>query len=433
MTPIWDWGLSDPAGRRSAGLLGPGVPVLGSLACTRERARSRAGFLRTRYKSKQLVLTRVSGRFSVRTSRRGIPVNSGVRGVPRNASEVFFLGARSEVDRPLHAFDPVVGSHEGPEVDHVVDVVGCCDLESITGLSERGSLSKVLGRFGKAKADSLGMSRYLAFVDEPKLAVALASCANWMQLREKSYREGVEPKVSVHAMHNCGRHLLCSVCAIRRGARLLRRYVEAFHREWTNDPSLEWFKVNFTVRNGPDLWERMRHLQRSLAKYQQRRNVARQHGEILKAAGGVSGFEVKRGSGSGLWHPHVHAIWGCHGEPDRWKLSDEWQSITGDSQNVFVERLYPDAKGSYVGGFAEVLKYAVKFSELSRPDRLHAFRELRRMRLVSSFGCFYGVAKEDEADGSPLTDADADYLVVMYRYLKGSGFVREAVLPVGAE
>ena len=55
----------------------------------------------------------------------------------------------------------------------------------------------------------------------------------------------------------------------------------------------------------------------------------RQHVEFAKAVGGVHSIEVKRGKGSGLWHPHVHMIWLCHEAPDQAKLRQEWEGWAG--------------------------------------------------------------------------------------------------------
>ena len=40
-------------------------------------------------------------------------------------------------------------------------------------------------------------------------------------------------------------------------------------------------------------------------------------------------FEVKRGKGSGLWHPHVHMVWLCEQKPDARQLSKNGWKLQG--------------------------------------------------------------------------------------------------------
>ena len=53
-------------------------------------------------------------------------------------------------------------------------------------------------------------------------------------------------------------------------------------------------------------------------------------------------YEIKRGQGSGLWHPHLHMIAGREVEPDAEMLSREWHEITGDSFIVDVRPISQD-------------------------------------------------------------------------------------------
>ena len=177
--------------------------------------------------------------------------------------------------------------------------------------------------------------------------------------------------------------------------------------------------VTLTVKDGENLLERFTHLRKALKKYQeQRRNALKgqKQVEYAKALGGVLSIEIKRGKGSGLWHPHVHMIWLCNEPPLASQLSKEWLELTGDSYIVDVREFYGE---SVVDGFLEVFKYALKFSDMELADNWEAFQTLKAKRLVDNFGLFRGIQVPDD-----LTDDDIDdeYILLLYRFVRGSGY-----------
>jgi hypothetical protein len=175
--------------------------------------------------------------------------------------------------------------------------------------------------------------------------------------------------------------------------------------------------VTLTLKDGPDLAERFAHIQKSMKLLRKRRAIARTRSEAKKAAGAVWSFEVKRGKGSGLWHPHLHAVWLCEVPPDPAALSAEWHQITGDSYIVDVR---PIDTSDPLNGFLEVFKYAVKFSDQPEADTWHCFETLKGKRLVASFGEFYGIPEPDDLIDDPLEGEP--YVDYFYRYLPGFGY-----------
>lgn len=257
--------------------------------------------------------------------------------------------------------------------------------ESLGGESREAfgtdGLADRLRRYGTAKANALAFVRYLAECGEGKLADALRGCGNQLVFRDY-FTVG---QVRLAHMCTCKKHLICPLCAIRRGAKSVRVYAAKVAELVAADAALVPYLVTFTVRNGPDLAERFAHLSGHLRAYHKRRTGSRQRGEVRKAAAAVWSFEfTNRGRG---WHPHVHAIWLCREAPDMHRLRDEWKSITGDSFMVDVRPV----QGDPVDAFLEVFKYAVKFSELDDGRRLAAYRTLKGRRLQGSFGAFRGL------------------------------------------
>ena len=274
-----------------------------------------------------------------------------------------------------------------------------------------------VNRYGKARSRALDIAEYIDGSDQAqslaKQLKRLQSCGDYLAFRHY----WTVDEVKLHGARLCCQHLLCPLCAIRRGSKALKAYLDRWEIIRAEKPALRPFLVTLTVKDGPDLAERFEHLKRSQHELWKRKH--RQRGSVLDGvAGAVWSYEVKRGNGSGLWHPHLHMIALAEFQPDQVELAREWQAITGDS---FIVDVRPISSDDPASGFIEVFKYAVKFGDQPHADTLHAFQTLRGKRLLASSGCFRGVV---EPEGL-LDDCEAleglPFVTLFYRYL-GRGY-----------
>jgi plasmid rolling circle replication initiator protein Rep len=237
---------------------------------------------------------------------------------------------------------------------------------------------------------------------------------------------------------------LCACCARLRAARLVRDYgrkaSSIFRR---GGGRFKPVHVVLTVRNGEDLGGRFEMLRSSWAKLlQQRRNHAKGHRVITsvfsESLGGVGSVEIKRGSGSGLWHPHLHAVLIVRSSDVaadlQQQLKQEWEAATGgDSFNVHVGEVHAIERGQVPtadamrGAFAEVFKYATKGSQMTPADSYEAWMLLRGRKLIQSFGRLFGV-REPAVLGDVREDVEFELSERVYVETPG-GYV----LQVGAE
>jgi hypothetical protein len=110
--------------------------------------------------------------------------------------------------------------------------------------------------------------------------------------------------------------------------------------------------ITLTVKNGPSLAERDKHLREAWHVLKRR---------VIWARGVSTGFvfwETTRNLVTGEWHPHLHIIadgWISHED-----LRAEWLDITGDSSIVYVKQV----AGS-VEDVREVCKYPVKSDDIA--------------------------------------------------------------------
>lgn len=288
--------------------------------------------------------------------------------------------------------------------------------EISTGLDEAMLLGERIARYGKAHSRTLSMLEHLRgapSTEAIKTAASLATCGNYLHFREY-FTVG---KVRLHNATFCKQHLVCPLCAIRRGAKALGAYLTRWQVIQEQRPELRPYLVTLTVKNGDDLEERQAHLTKSLRKLMTHRrnfNAGVQRApwtELCKALGGVYTLELtNKGKG---WHPHCHMIVLGASQIDQQALSAEWHRITGDSMVVDVRPILGDPSE----GFMEVFKYAVKFSDLSLEDNWHAAQVLKGKRLLNSFGLFRGVEVPESLLDEPLDSLP--FWDRFYRFMEG--------------
>ena len=283
-------------------------------------------------------------------------------------------------------------------------------LAGETGVQGIEALPKKIDRYGKAKKGALDVANYMATIpDHQPMARKVQLCGEYLVFRHYYTID----KVRLHGASLCRKHLLCPLCAIRRGAKSLKAYLGKFELIQAQKPQLKAFLVTLTVKDGDDLEERFKHLHKSQKELWKRRS--REYSTVLdNVEGAVWSYEIKRGANSGKWHPHLHMIALSESMPDQKVLSAEWHNITGDS---FIVDVRPISQDDPASGFVEVFKYAVKFSNQPPEDTVHAWRTLSTKRLLGSAGCFRGV----EVPEGLLDDSEGfeglPYIELFYRYL----------------
>jgi len=292
------------------------------------------------------------------------------------------------------------------------------------GQSYLENTTKKIDRYSRARERAVGIIPHLEQefqkTGSPYLDAvrdSLIECGNYLGFR--NYYTVKQMRL-VNA-NFCKRHLFCPVCAIRRASKSLSSYLERYKAIRLENPSLTPYMVTLTVKNGEDLDERYNHLAKSVVKITRNRTRAlssktsRHVSEFAKIQGAIGSYEfTNKGNG---WHPHVHiiALLPEGVTIDQYQLSQEWLKITGDSYIVDVRPI--DNQDDPVKGFVEVFKYALKFSDLSYEQQIHAALTLTKRRLLFSFGLFRGVKVPESLTDEPLEDLP--YIDMLYRFIDG--------------
>lgn len=298
---------------------------------------------------------------------------------------------------------------DNPEIENPAQL-------ELDGVSEGiEALPKRIDKYGKAKKSALDVVDYMVRLPEHQATTErLSKCGDYLVFRHY----WTVDKVRLHGARLCGKSLLCQLCAIRRGSKALKAYADRWEVIHAEKPHLLPFLVTLTVKDGPDLKERFKHLYKSQRQLWMQKNRGR--GSPLDGIeGAVWSYEIKRGSGSGLWHPHLHMIALAETAPDAFDLAKEWKNITGDS---FIVHVTPIDQEDVISGFMEVFKYAVKFSDQPPADTVHAWLTLATKRLLGSSGCFRGVVVPESLLDDPEGLGELPYITLFYRYLRGAGY-----------
>lgn len=291
----------------------------------------------------------------------------------------------------------------------------CLAAESDQGACGACALPLKIARYSRARSLTSKHAIFARSAGFHKEATKLENCSEYLLF----HHYYTVDQVRLFAARFCKKHLLCPMCAIRRGSKMLSAYLKRYEVVSASDPALKPYLVTLTVKNGPDLAERFLHLRRSMRILSQaRRDVfkglrASDYSQFSKSEGGFHSIELtNRGNG---WHPHVHMIWLCREKPDQAVLSTEWHEVTGDSFVVDVRPL-----SDPVDGFLEVCKYALKFSDLSPDHLFEAYKILSGSRLVDSHGLMRGVCVPEDLRDTPLQGLP--FVELFYRFLPGTGY-----------
>lgn len=300
----------------------------------------------------------------------------------------------------------------------------------------------------------------------------LRSCSTIVELKSgfvENTDGTLEQKMTVSAANYCRQHVLCPLCADRLQAKRRAKY-ELPLREQADLVSLNHSRycyfVTKTIADGENLSERLEHLKKSMISFRkkgQKRNNGekRSFGESSKIRAAIATIEIKRGSGSGLWHVHSHELVFTDSPLDYHvydkdslqklrkkygknipeeilseisndtvliggkkialsKMSREWMESTGDSVGIDVRPIRHVPKNatgkkkrmfkkmsfsdSILYQSKEVLKYPIKPDAFNSSDAIAMIDGTYNKRLVSTYGEFRKIGGDDYNDDPDPSD-----------------------------
>lgn len=275
--------------------------------------------------------------------------------------------------------------------------------------------------FGRWLAGKSGWKRY-----QP-IGRRVATCGSHLVFHDYFRRD----LVKLAEANNCCTAMLCPFCAGRRAVRHLQNTVPKIKLVLSEQTDLVPYLFTVTIRDEADLrkmYQTLRGLWSKVVKMRRETKCGNRSSCWGKFEGGVMSFEVKRGSGSGLWHVHGHAVILAPAGLDPHEFQSAWSDLCGywaqanlkplTSADLLKSEPQADATDKALAkDLMEVFKYALKFNAMSFDDRFQAYRELSGQRLVRAFGALWGLKFEDEFLDDCSDMDNEPYIKLVYRAL----------------
>lgn len=264
------------------------------------------------------------------------------------------------------------------------------------------------------------------------MASQVAGCGSWLHVREWE----LSKETRLRNANFCKRFLICPCCASRRAAKMVNAYADKVAVVMDMHPGLIPIMITLTIKNGPDLGERLQHIKDAW----KRMGAARRKGasasgrheaiEMNKVLGSVRAIEVTYNHKAKEWHPHIHIFALVTEFINPAHLSSEWEKFTGDSFIVDVRKVRPksddpEAMDPIKGGLIEVLKYVSKPSELPPELLYELYQTAKGSRFTDPHGLMRGIPEIviEQDDDTGLDGPFRDFLALW----NGDGYSLQAV------
>lgn len=309
---------------------------------------------------------------------------------------------------------------------HLQSLNAMPDLQDAPSSVNRGITDQVR-RLGRHKQRTQELAEYMAAhphaADFEHFLPLMSDCGQYLRFHDY-YEVG---EVRLVEANFCKKHLLCGACALRRAGKAAR----GLHEETVHllEENLTWrpYFVVLTVKNGADLKERFEHLMAGWDRIKQLRRDANRARKCKNPSAskysyaldsvfstiraGVRAFETTYNDVTDEWHPHLNLLLLCRGEFTQQRLTQEWRKITGDSFITHVDEVDRDDRGAY----CEIMKYALKFSDLPFEQNVEAFEQLQGRRLTGRVGAYRGLDLDPDPEDDPLKDEP--YIEFLFQYM----------------
>lgn len=218
---------------------------------------------------------------------------------------------------------------------------------------------------------------------------------------------------SCHSLHYAGntrcKSRWCINCNRIKSLAWLARLLPIM-QDWIKKKNHNLFMLNFTIKDTDNLEQGLKILNDS---YRYMTNGDKYKRKIWKSRfkGIIRSLEVKTGSGSGKWHPHLHCIvLQDHYAKYYEDIKREWEHAvylqTGDQKggSVWIKKIKGD---NLTKSIIETIKYIFKgseFNDISDENLKEMYMNLKGKRQINTSGCLRGLKKDIDKDIDTLEE-----------------------------
>lgn len=259
---------------------------------------------------------------------------------------------------------------------------------------------------------------------QDKLAEKISQCGQYSQFATCN---GCGAKYYVGTGGYCDSRF-CSVCAKRRALAWLAKLMPLLEEYRKNGYKV--FFLNLTIKDQEHLDVGLEALNRAWRYMTHDDKLSRRKFRELNN-GGVRSVEVKIGAGSGIWHPHIHAITIVKTDEnvkqfDKYRIL--WESATqyalaSDSKvgSVYIKGIRDNRtqqcdNETLMRGIVETFKYICKFEWLDLTPTLlcELVKAVSGKHFIASWGELYGLNKQVDKLLEESTDNELESAVCKF-------------------
>ena len=234
----------------------------------------------------------------------------------------------------------------------------------------------------------------------------LNDCGSWLEFR--SYQKS--DKTKLHRANFCKRDKLCIACAVRRAYKQQNKFMSIIE----NEPKLkqkDWYYIVLTVKHNKresyeTVMNRVISLKKKIVKSINNSKNGKKTNIWAIFSGGMFAQEVTYNIAG--WHVHLNIIINAPKgtklplnavKNKRGQISYQNEDIRQfmikhfDSQIHQVTKIKDNEK--LRDEIVEVLKYSLKFGDLTNQQLIEVFVKTRNVRLFGTFGNLYGKGLEN--------------------------------------
>lgn len=234
---------------------------------------------------------------------------------------------------------------------------------------------------------------------DPDVLRRITECYNWAR---GGVFEDLALGTKIFKSNACKQHRLCANCASIRAKKSAMDLAEAIYALSLYFPNIRPVFVTITIKNGPDIAERFRHIMNGFKRLQKKRTNAREgKGSCLRqySLGGLFSCEIKH-TDKGLWHPHLHGVellptWVNLREYDT-ELETDWLGITKDSFVTRVKAIRMTTPEELIKSCMEICKYSMKQASMTPALQYEAYKATSNKKLVRRFGVLRGFTMSEK-------------------------------------
>jgi len=253
----------------------------------------------------------------------------------------------------------------------------------------------------------------------------LDDCGSWLEFRH--YKE--HDKVKLHRGNFCRRDKLCRACAIRRAYKQQNRFLQIIESEEFKNK--DWYYIVIPVKHTKqdtfeEVYSKIENIKKRIVMQVKNGKRGMSKKFFTRFQGGIYSTEVTYSANG--WNVHINLLLNCERGTDLGVFEKHGKTLSSaeisdflkpyDSYVNSITKVDFSTHDSIKSNLLEILKYSLKFSDLSDEKLIEVYVKTYRKRLFGAWGNLRGKGIED-AEIEENTSGEVEEIVYIREIEKG--------------